>query len=314
MATLATILDKKSCGGSVGSNTGKLGCLSLFGAPTHFILLEKAFKIPIAQAFDLAYISEQVQKSRFTPLIDASAFEDLSAEDAYSTNTSGIKRLNLDGLVELKFTFEEGHEFYKEIDKLKSFKSFDVIIGDDEGNWLFVVNSDGTTGGFSLGHVTPEKRTFKVKGGDSEMKTVMFQMLDRLQYDRNYGILHAEMQDVPFTPQEIPLVNGVDLAFVAVPADTETTFDITAVLSSDRESIVEGLLIANFLYQVDGVTVVPSGVVESTPGVYTFTVAALATGEVATVDLWDATYNSHVAIDAGGVLYRSDVASETVVV
>lgn len=309
MATLASILDKKACGGDVGINTGKLGCLSLFGAPTHLMLMKKGFKIPVAQAWDLAYISENVQKGNFIPIIDSSSFEDLSAEDAYTTNSSGIKRLNLDGLVELKFMYEEGHEFYKEISKLKSYKSYDVALGDDNGNWMFSVNSDGTTSGFSLGHVTPERRTFKVKGGDSESKSILMQFIDRLQYDRNYGISHID--ELGFTPQEIATVNGVDLDFLAVPAALDTTFDITAVLSSDRNTKVEGLLLPNFVVLVNGAD--PSAtVLENTPGVYTFTVPALAVSDIISVDLWDGNYNSHVAIDAGGVLFRSVIETETV--
>lgn len=312
MGTLVSILDKKACGGEAVVNTGKLGCLSLFGAPTHLILTRKGWKIPVAQEFNIAYIIEHVQKGNFIPIIDASSFEDLSAEDTYTTNTSGVKRLNLDGLVELKFKYEEGHEFYKELSKLKSFKNYDVILGDDGGNWMFAVNSDGTSGGFSLGHVTPERRTFKVQGGDSESKTLSLQFIDRIQYDINYAIAHFGTNEITFTPQEVPVINGAELGFDTPPADTDVTFIVSAVMSSDRSTLILGLLIANFIYQVNGSTVVPSSVVETNPGLYTFTVAAVATGEVLTVDLIDAILNVEVAVDADGLLYRSDIITTTV--
>lgn len=311
MGTLISILDKKACSGSLGANTGKLGCLSLFGQPTHLILVKKGMTIPADQELNIAYITEQVQKGNMIPIIDASSFEDLSADDSYTTNTSGEKRLDLQGLVELKFMYEEGHEFYKELDKLKSYKSADAIVGDDENNWMMATTSAGLGKGFTLGHVTPEKRKWKVKGGDAESKALILQMLQRNEYDSMYGIAHAGQLD--FIAQEVPQINGVELAFPSIPVDAETTFDITAILSGDRNSKVEGLLATNFVVTVDGVTVVPTGVVETTPGVYTFTVSALATGGVITVDLWDGTLNVNVAKDAGGVLYRSDVVSETVI-
>jgi len=308
---LVSILDKKACGSAIGVNTGKLGCLSLFGTPTHLMLVKKGYKIPIGQELSLEYISEQVQKGIFIPVIDSSSFEDLSAEDTYSTNSSGVKRLNLQGLVELKFMFEEGHEFYRELDKLQSFKGYDLLLIDDEDNWLVVKNSDGTTGGFSLGHITPEKRSFKVKGGDAEMKSLVLQMLNRKQYDSNYGIAHYE--ELGFTAQEIALINGVDLSFDAIPSDLATTFTINAKLNSDNNTNVLGLLVANFSYKVNGATVVITSVTESADGVYDFVVPALALNDVITLELWDGTVNVNVAKDAGGVLYRSEVATETVI-
>lgn len=312
MGNLATILDKKVCSGGAGSaNTGKLGCLSLFGTPTHFLLLRKGHIIPKETTFNIAYISPLVQKGTIIPIIDSATFEDVSGEDTYTTNSSGQKRLNLQGLPEYKFNFEEGHEFYRELSKLKSFKQYDVIIGDDEGNWMMAKNSAGDAVGFSLGHVTPEARSSKVKGGESESKSVLMQFLDRNQFDKNYGIAHVEELD--FAPQDIPLVNGVNLAFNAIPVAAGTSIVIKATLSSDNNTPVAGLLAANFVYKVDGATIAKT-VVETPDGTYTFTVPALVANKVVSFDLWDGTLNVDVTKDAGGLLYRSDVVSETVLV
>jgi len=311
MGALASILDKKACGSAVGVNTGKKGCLSLFGTPTHIILSRKGYKIPVGQELTLEFISENVQKGIFIPILDSSNFEDLSAEDSYSTNASGEKRLNLQGLVELKFTFEEGHEFYRELDKLQSYKSYDLMIIDDEDNWMIVKNSDGTSKGFSLGHVTPEKRNLKVKGGDAEKKSIVLQLLFRKEWDYNYGIAHAEQ--LTFVAQEIPVVNGVKLDFDSIPVTAATTFDINAVLSSDNNTPVEGLLLTNFVVKNNGASITPSSIDETTAGKYTFTVAALSLNDILTVDLWDSSLNVHVTKDAGNILYRSEVTSETVI-
>jgi len=185
------------------------------------------------------------------------------------------------------------------------------MIGDDGGNWIIGRRSDGDFDGMRAGHVTPELTKRKVKGGDAESKSLLVQFLDRLQFDENYEILHAE--NLSFTPQEVPQVNGVTLAFGSIPADAETNVNVTAVLSSDNASIVEGLLVADFLYTVDGVEETPSAVVETTPGVYDLTVTALATAGVVAVTLQNAALSTDVT-DSGGVLYASDGVSEIVVV
>ena len=310
MATIASIADKVACGGAIEANTGKLGCLSLFGYPEHLLAVKKGTVIASSDSFDIAYLTPLIQAGTIIPLIGASSFEDVSAEDTYSTNSSGVKRLNLKGLPEYKLMYEEGHEFYRELAKLEGYKNFDFIIGDDEGNWMLSTNSDGSYSGFTAGHSTPELTKRKVAGGDAESKSFVVQFLDRLEWDRNYAILHQDELD--FSPSDVPAVNGVVLEFDVVPTNADTTIVVSAKLSGDNSTNVEGLLVANFIYKVDGATVVPSLVAEVN-GVYTLTVAALSTSEVLTLDLWDGSLNLGVTT-LSGVLYRSDEITATVIV
>lgn len=311
METLAKIVDKLACGSAVGANTGKLGCLSLFGEPTHFMLISKGMVIPKETVFDLTFLRPMVQKGLNIPLIDAASFEDISGEDSMSTNSKNIERLNLKGLPKYRFGFEEGHEFYRELSKLTSFKSKDVIIGDEEGNWMFAKNANGDYTGFSAGQIVAEMRKTKQSGGDAESKSLTIQFLNRLQWDTNYGIIHAD--SINWTPQEVPLINGVNLSFMAIPSDAETTISIKAVLSSDNSTAVSGLVVADFLVTNDGITVVPSLVTEGADGEYVLTIAAISTGDVLFVDLWDGTLNVN-AINSNDVLYRSEGVTETVII
>jgi hypothetical protein len=308
---IGTIASKKACAGAgTGINTGKIGCLSLFGTPAHLLAFSKGYVIPAATVIDDAFLRPLIQKGIVIPLIDASAFEDVSAEDAYSTNTKGIKRLNLKGLPEYKLMFEEGHEFYREIDKMESYKTYDYWIGDTDGNWMVVKRSDGDFKAFDGGHTTPELTKRQVEGGDPESKSMLIQFLNRLEWDRQYEILHAEQ--LPFTPQEIPLINGVVITFDTIPAAAETTIDFTVVLASDNDTLVEGLADADIVYMVNGVTTAMA-VVENTPGKYTGTVVAVSATEILTLDTFHGATNSNVA-DSNGVLYRNvEVASEVAV-
>ena len=308
--SIKSIADKIACAGASGANTGKLGCLSLFGTPAHLLAFNKGLKIPAITEFDLAYLTPEIQANKMIPIIDASAFEDLSAEDGFSTNTSTVKRLNVKGLPEYKLMFEEGHEFYKELAKLESFKSYDFAIGDDMGNWMLVENSDGSFGGFSAGHVTPTLTKRKVKGGDSESKSLVVQFLDRMQWDQGYKILHRS--ELTFSPSDIPSVNGAYLAFDTLPAALATTLKVSVMLSSDHNTPVEGLVAVDFIYTVDGISSAIADATETSPGKYDLTVPSTAVAEELTLDLYDDVLKTHI-IDSAGVLFRSDVLTATVI-
>jgi hypothetical protein len=314
MATISNIANKIPCGGAAEANTGKLGCLSLFGTPTHMLALRKGTTILASDTFDIAYLKPLVQDGTIIPLINASAFEDVSGEDTYSTNTSGVKRLNLKGLPEYKLMFEEGHEFYRQLAKLEGYKNFDYIIGDEEGNWLLATKSDGNYQGFTAGHTTPELTKRKVAGGDAEMKSLLVQFTLRSQWDENYAILHQD--ELTFLPEEVPAINGVTLSFATTPAvgTAGSAFvDIATVLNSDGSSVVEGLTNVNDWYvTIQGVEDVVTLVTESPSGQYKLDLtSALASADVVTVDLYDQANSIDVA-DLTNVLYRSDTVTDSV--
>tara|TARA_R110002020_G_scaffold453632_1_gene668614 strand:- start:11525 stop:12454 length:930 start_codon:yes stop_codon:yes gene_type:complete len=309
MSTLVDIMSKlEECGGSQ-ANTGKLGCLQQFGTPLSVILTKRGFVIPKETVLNIEFLESNVQNGNLIPVIEASAFEDVSGEDAYTTNAAGVERLNLKGLPKYKLWFEEGHEFYRQMSKLTSYKSKGAILIDDDGRWLFGVNSDGDYIGLTLGQITAEMRKTKVQGGDSEMKALSMQFIDRYQWDESYGII--ERNALGFGQDEIPVINGVNLSLGEIPASNDLEVKVKAVLASDGSSPIEGLIATDFVVTSNGGSQVPSGIVEATPGEYVLTVSSLSAG-VLLVDLYDSSENLDVII-SGGVLYRSDVISETIV-
>lgn len=310
MSILADIAGKKVCGGSNEINTGKLGCLVELSSPEHFIAVRKGFRIPGNVDFNIDYITEQTQRGIFIPVLGASNFEDLSAEDGYNTNSSGVKRLNLKGLPEFNFMYEEGHEFYRQIAKLQSFKSYDFILGDDEGNWSMVKTASGDYKGYSMGHVTPGITKRKVKGGDNEMKPVLFQFLDRMEYDINYEIFTAA--ELGFYPSDIKTVNGVVGKFNTIPSNSDTSLDLKLVLASDKNTPLEGALVSNFRVLVNGVSATVSAATEPTPGDYALTVPAVSTGDDIGIGFWDSTLNTNIVL-IGDNLYRMEtLEAETI--
>ena len=310
MEPLYNIMSKvDNCGGD-SANTGKLGCLQVFGTPLSAILITKGMVIPKETIFDLDYIRGEVQKGNFIPLMNASSFEDMSSEDTMSTNAAGVERLNLQGLPKWKFMFEEGHEFYRQMAKLTSFKSKDAIVIDDMGNWLFGVNSNGDYVGLTAGQINPEMRKVKVQGGDAESKAVTIQFLDRLQWDYFYGIV--ERAELGFTTSEVPAINGVNLSFEKIPAASDPALEVKAVLASDNVSLVEGLTETDFIVSIGGVANQPSAVTELPAGHYALTVPGLSLNDEVVVSLFDQSANLDV-VDSNDVLYRSNLLSADVV-
>jgi hypothetical protein len=305
--TIAQIADKNANCGGANADTGKAGCQITFGTPLHAIGMRKGFIIPANTVFDKVYIDTQIQLGNFIPLIDADAFEELSSEDSMTTNTRGVERLSVYGLPKYKLTFQEGHEFYKQIARLTSFKSLDFIFGDDEGNWRVVVTANGDFKGFSCGQVLAMITKTKVQGGDPESKSITVQMLDRMEWDRDYAILGRST--LTFSPSDLDGINGV-IFEVSPMVAADTTIKVKLVLAADRSTPVQGWKEENFLVTSDGVAVVPTTVVEGAPGEYTFTITAQTAGKKVVISSNDATVKTQ-AVLLEGILYRgiSDVVT-----
>lgn len=300
MATLQEIADKNPNCGNTNADTGTLGCQTEFGTPLHAIGIRKGFVIPKATIFDKTYIDAQTQVGNFIPIMEADSFEELSSEDTFNTNSRGVDRLSVPGLPKYKLTYQSGHHFYKQISKLTSFKSLDFIFGDGEGNWRIAVNGDGDFIGFSCGQVTAMMTKTKVQGGDPESKSIMIQMLDREQWDRNYAIL--ERSSLTFSPADIDGPNGVEFKVNPIaPLDTTIVFKV--VLAGDRVTPVEGLVMSDFLITGDGAPIVPTGVTEGAEGEYTATITAQPSGKKIVISTFDPTLQT-IAIVTDGVIYK----------
>lgn len=299
--TIEQIADKNmSCGG-VDVNTGKLGCQTTFSTPLHALALRKGFIIPKSIIFDKTYIDTQIQLGNFIPLIEADSFEELSSEDSMNTNARGVERLSVYGLPKYKLTFQEGHEFYKQTARLTSFKSLDLIFGDEEGNWKLAVTNAGDFKGFSCGQVLSMLTKTKVQGGDPESKSVTFQMLDRMEWDINYAIL--DRSTLTFSPSEIDGINGV-LIYVSPIKAADTKLKAKVVLAADKVTPAQGWEASNFMVTVDGTKLTPApAVVEVLPGEYEFTITAQAVGKKIAVSTYDNLVKAQ-AILLDGVLYR----------
>ena len=313
MAVLNTIATTSAgCGGGT-ANTGELGCDIDFGLVIHGIGLTSGTIIPASQDVDIDYINVLIQAGKAVPLMNAFSSEPTIADDTSETSPLGVDALTLKGLPKFMLTMKKGQEYYKEISKLTGFGNIEWILGDVNGSWKMAKNSDGDFKGFSAGQ-TNAMVTTPATATETEKKSVTFQLTDRNEYDTMYDVF---LSSTLFPISDVKGINGVNLTFADAsgavpPADTDTTLKVKAVFAADNYTGVEGLIVGDFLYTVNGATVVPSGVVDDGDGFYTFTVAAVSASDALLLQNYDSSVNKNVVITTADVLLRSNILSATV--
>jgi hypothetical protein len=310
MSVINTIASKSA--GLKGEliNTGDLGFDIEFGLVVHAIGLKKGVSIPPNTEFTKAFIDSLVQSGDATPLMDAFSSEPTMSDDTLETSPLGVEALTLRGLPKYMLTMKKGQYYYKEMSKLTGFGNLDWVLGDVNGNWKYAINSEGAYQGFTAGQ-TLAMITTPATATETEKKSLTFQLTDRNQIDSSYAVILASNA---FPISDINGVNGVVLSFEdangpVVPAESDTTLKVKAVLSSDLTTGVEGLVIANFLYKVGATAETPT-LVENGNGFYTLTVTALAASTIA-LQTWD-NGKSLSAIISEGELYRSQVLTSVI--
>jgi len=309
MSTISQIANKKNTSGGAKADLGQLGNNLDFGTPLHLIRMTKGTVIPASTVFNKSYIDGQTKAGIFSPIIGADDFAESSSDDSFNTNTKGVNRLSVEGLPNYEFIYQQGNEFYRQLSKLKSFKESDWMIGDENGNWKLAANSNGDYVGLTAGQVLPKMTKMKVQGGDPESKTLVIQFLDRKQFDENYAII--ERNNLDFDPEDLEVVNPVNVSITTVPSNTDTTLNVSALLAADNNTGVTGLLAADWQVKVNG-SVVSNTLVESGSGAYVLTISALATADVVTVELISTTADTSIVL-SGDVLYRSNSTTATVI-
>jgi len=311
MSTLISIAGKNGCGGENVVATGKKGCQIAFGTPKHALRLKKGTKISPTTEFNTEYILELIQKGIVTPLMGATAFERLSGEDGLSTTTDTTERLNVLGLPKYKLTFQEGHEWYRQISELTGFNNSDWLIIDDSGNLRIAIDSKDNFVGFKAGQVIADQVMEKVQGGDGESKSVNIQFTNRKQWDLEYTIVTQDQHGIDW--EDISGANPVNLTYVGVLADAASTMVVSALLASDNSTPVEGLTANEFLVVSDEVPNEVTGAVENSPGLYTLTLtSAMVAAKKYEAKLGDFTLGLNVA-SFEGVLYSSEKIVEAAV-
>lgn len=306
MGIFSTIINKVSCGVAELLGTGLKFCKFNLRTPSVIVLLEKGYKILPGDDFNLEYVQELQQKGKATVLKGVIDFVDGTPDNDYVTRAAtGKQSLTLKHPYMWTFTFDNGLNFHKAIAKLESNEQYDIILFDDKGDALLAQDSQGNGRGLDLGVLSTGKYVI----GNENSQSIMVQV-DRFNFDNNAAWITNENLDF-VAGQDLDGYNDVEITLSA-PANLATTVAFTvSAISNNKLVALEGLVVGDLRYTVDGAPVVPSALTVVAPGSYTITVAALATGEVLTLKLYDATLPADI-INLDGPLFKSNVATTTV--
>lgn len=309
MADFSTIINKVNCGAGELLGTGNKFCKFDLRTPSVIVLLQKGYKILPGDDFNLAYIQELQQKGQAIVLKGVVDFANNTPENDYGTRAATGKMFTtLKHPYQWMFTFDNGLYFHKAISALESNELYDIILFDDKGDALLAQDGQGNGRGLDLGILSTGAYVI----GNENAQTIMVQV-DRVSFDRNAAWITNENLDF-LASQDLDGYNDVTMEIPVAPINLATTFNFTVnATANNKLYALEGLVIADLLYTVDGVTTVPTLLTPTTPaGTYTLTVPALATGEVLALSLFDSPLNSYI-INLDGVLYKSNIATTVVV-
>lgn len=308
MALFSTIINKVSCGAAELLGTGTRFCKFDLRTPSVIVLLEKGYKILPSETFDLAFVQELQQLGKAIVLKGVVDFVDNTPDNDMGTRAAtGKMFLTLKHPYNWTFTFDNGLNFHKAIAKLESNEQYDIILFDDKGDALLAQDSLGNGRGLDLGLLSTGKYVI----GNENAQTITVQV-DRFNFDNNAAWITNENLDF-VANQDLDGYNDVSIEIPVAPADLATTISFTVTATSNNKLVgLTGLAIADLLYQVDGVTTVPTLLAAGVnAGEYTLTVPALGTGEVLSLRLFDSVLNATI-INLDGALYKSTVGTTVV--
>ena len=307
MALLNTIYNLVSCGTDAILGTGTKGCKQFLKKAVSIWISQQGFTYDGTATLDETYAQLEQAKGNLIVLKGLKTFTDNSADDTIETLDDGTKQVTTLGLYEFVATFINGLAFHAALHSLNSFGSYDVIFVDRDGNLLGTTAADGSLKGFSVGMLQAGKLAFPTDS-EGQKESIMFQFTNRGELDDDYVYIQ-QTQIAPFKPQNLDGVNEVVL-LGAIPADSATTWAVTAKSKQNQNAWVGGLT-GDFEIKRDGV-VESQTVVESPNGTYTFTIAAIVAAEVFTIHLYDTT-NTRDIILQGTDLYKSNTDSKIAV-
>lgn len=307
MATLINILYLVQCGASAILGTGTTGCKQFLKRVVSVWLHPDGFVFDPTETFSLAYIETEQKKGNIIVLKDIVEFTVNTSEDQVETLPDGTMQTVTLGKYAFALKFINGLAFMAALRSLASFGDYNATFIDRDNNIMGTKADNGSLKGMSIGMLQNDPLSF-ASDTEAQKEGLKFQFTDRDEIDQDYAFIQGSQLD--FSPKRLDGIQQVDIA-ITTPVNLDTTFVAKMTLRQNKKPFV-GAVLADVVVQVNGATVTPSGVVESPDGTYTFTVAALATNDVVTVQLFD-TANTYSVVKVGSVLAQSKTATSTVI-
>lgn len=221
--------------------TGVLSCEIKTGVPYGFFRTAPDWRFdPETEDFDDAYITAQIKAKKLIPFLKPIGFETPDEGPEIFTSNLKVKIKVLDGLPEYSFDFNNGPGFHKAAYSFNSFGGYGTLIAYNNGVLKGALDGAGKLKGFESGMFNTGNYKDS-NGSDPQKTTIMFQLLDVVEYNKNYALLDGS-------------ANGFSLAAIGGVIDTLITkisnnvADVVISVNALNNSAtpITGLAVADF--------------------------------------------------------------------
>lgn len=298
---MAILVDAQNCA-KTRKNIGMPSCLADLKDYIGFIAVPKGWNLDVTADFNLAYVTEQIQKGVFIPFLRSVEFTDNTEDPTLKTYNSGLSAVIRNGYPTYTFEFSKKYAFNKAAYTYNSNGVYDVIFIDSAGSLFLATNvAEDKVTGFLGGMLNTQ--TFKPNDGGSEVEKTLIsiQLTNQLQYNSLGAILTPEL--LGFDAQsEINAIIDLNLTATAPQAGQPLIVDVVA--TANPAFWIEGLDADNFRLFINGVADTITTATFTANNNYSIVpgTAFLASDEIY-IEMYDAT-NSVATANADGLLYK----------
>jgi len=247
-------------------------------------LLKKGTNLTIStDSFDEVAFRALITDGKLHQVINSYAFEDTTPESERSTSSVGLMESVRAGKPMYNFTFKKGLGFHKAVYSLKGQNRWDAMFYFTKGILMAYNTSKTQLKGFNAGMLDVDSYKFKV-GAETEFSKATLQLVSAEEFNTRWVFFPYE--EIGFNALEIDGVIQSEIALNAVPANTDTSIDVTLVDGYNSSISYASLFdeVADWLVTVNGASVVISAVTIS-GNVANLTIPALASADVVNVSL-----------------------------
>ncbi|MDY8137562.1 hypothetical protein [Aquimarina sp. 2201CG5-10] len=311
MATVGEVINKVCSAGSgaLGMNL-KRGALQVLVKADKALFFTPGTELDPSREFDAAYFQELQIDGKVLVVDGIQNFAEVGNDDNTDTKTDDTQIVTNEGKYKFELGFNQGIYRNRQLESLQGFGKYATAFIDREGNWLLTKSNSGGAKGYRTGQIKNGKYVFGTTQAGEESK-IMFQWLDRFEFDRNYVFIPECEFNGDYTLLEG--ISQVSLSLVNTPSNTDTTITFKAVLDQDQKTPVTGLDIANVIrFRNGGTAQAVTPVATSIPGVYTATVTAVSTDDLIDLKIHNSSTSKDV-IKLDDYLYKSALLTATVV-
>lgn len=271
-------------------------------------LLKKGTTLSIAtDSFNETAFRALITDGKLHQVINSYAFEDTTPESERSTSSVGLMESVRAGKPMYNFTFKKGLGFHKAVYSLKGQNRWDAMFYFTKGILMAHNTSKTSLKGFNAGMLDVDSYKFKV-GTETEFSKATLQLVSAEEFNTRWVFFPYE--EIGFNALEIDGVVQAEVAFYSVPADSDTTLEVTLVDGYNSSISYASLLDTVGDWKVltnDGASRLIISAVQIASNVVRLTIPALATGYVVEVSL------NGIVADDELKYYKSNTAKVTVV-